>query len=122
MSKKAVIFDFDGTLAKNHREDSPAIKKNVKKLHKEDKKHDIVVLTARSEEDRGEVSSWLDKHDIHPDELAMRPKGNKDSDSTVKKNLLKDNVSRQFKVKKAYDNEGDSVRMYKKQGIKAKEV
>lgn len=122
MSKKAVIFDFDGTLAKNHGANAPAIKKNVKKLHKEEKKHDIVVLTARSDADRGEVDSWLDKHDIKPDKLVMRPKGNKESDSDVKKELLKKDVSRQFKVKKAYDDEKKNVKMYKKQGIKAKDV
>ena len=120
--KKAVVFDFDNTLAKNHSANAPAIKKNVKKLRKEEKKHDIVVLTARSDKDRGEVSNWLDKHDIHPDELAMRPKGNKESDEDVKKDLLKKDVSRQFKVKKAYDDEKKNVKMYKKQGIKAKQV
>lgn len=120
--KKAVIFDFDNTLAKNHSSNSPAIKKNLKKLRQEDKKHDIVVLTARSEKDRKTVSSWLDKHDIEPDKLVMRPKGNTASDKDVKKDLLKKDVSRQFKVKKAYDDEKKNVKMYEKQGIKAKQV
>ena len=122
MSKKAVVFDFDGTLAKNHSANAPEIKKNVKKLRKEEKKHNIVVLSARSDEDRGEVNDWLEKHDINADELVMRPKGNKESDPDVKKKLLKEDVSRQFKVKKAYDDEKKNVKMYKKQGIKAKKV
>ena len=96
--------------------------KNVSKLHKKEKKNDIVVLTARSEKDRGEVEGWLNKHNIHPDELVMRPKGDKENDSKVKKHLLKDKVSRQFNVKEAYDDEKQNVKMYKKQGIRAKKV
>lgn len=122
MPKKAVVFDFNGTLAKDHGSKAPEIKKNVKKLHKEQKKHDIVVLTSRSDEERDEVSNWLTKHDIHPDELVMRPKGNKESDVDVKEDLLEDKVSRQFKVKKAYDDKKKNVKMFKKQGIKAKKV
>ena len=121
MSKKAVVFDFDGTLADSHSSNAPAIKKNVKKLRKEEKKHDIVVISARTDKDRGVVDKWLNKHDIKPDKLAMRPKGDTEPDADVKKDLLKD-VSRQFKVKKAYDDKGSNVKMYKKQGIKAKKV
>ena len=121
MTKKAVIFDFDNTLADSHKSNASAIKKNVKKLRKEDKKNNIVVLTARSDKDRDEVSGWLKKHDIKPDKLAMRPQGDTEPDVDVKKDLLKD-VSRQFKVKKAYDDKSRNVKMYKKQGIKAKKV
>lgn len=122
MPKKAVVFDFDGTLAKDHKAHAPEIKKNVKKLHKEQKKHDVVILSARSDKDRGEVEDWLKEHDIKPDELVMRPKGDTESDPDVKKKLLKEDVSRQFKVKKAYDDKKKNVKMYKKQGIKAKKV
>ena len=104
LAGEKISFDFDGTLAKDHSANAPEINKNVKKLHKKEKKRDIIVLTARSEKDRGEVEGWLNKHDIHPDELVMRPKGDKEDDSKVKKHLLKDKVSRQFNVKEAYDD------------------
>lgn len=137
--KKAVIFDLDNTLAdikdeeahhkKRHEsfakeaENAPEIKKNVKKLHKEQKKNDIVILTARSAHYEPETKDWLKKHDINPDRLVMRPADDtKDSDKKVKKKLLKKDVSRQFNVKKAYDDKEKNIKMFEKQGIKGKKV
>jgi FMN phosphatase YigB (HAD superfamily) len=137
--KKAVVFDLDGTLVdvmkyeKHHKtrhesfakeaEEAPDIKKNVKKFKKDAKKEDVVILTARSAGYKKETKDWLNKHDIKPDKLVMRPKSDtKTSDADVKTRLLDEKISPQFKVKKAYDDKSKNVKMFKKHGIKAKKV
>jgi histidinol phosphatase-like enzyme len=138
--KKAIIYDLDGTLAnpKDHQtkhhihskqfakaaENAPEIKKNVKKLKKDEKEgKDIVILTARSGAYKKETEKWLDKHDIEPDELIMRPKDDsKTPDKKVKEKLLKKKVLPKYHVTKAYDDRKKNVKMMKKHGIRAREV
>jgi len=138
--KKASVFDLDGTLADvkdleghhKHRhegfaqiaKDAPEIKKNVKKLHKEEKKgRKVVILTARSDSYRPETEDWLKEHDIKPDELVMRPTHDTaQKDKVVKQNLLNSKVLPKYKVKDAFDDKQKNVKMLKKFGIKAKKV
>lgn len=137
--KEAVIFDLDGTLAdpKKHKQrhktrdekwaeearTAPAIRKNVKKLRKQEKKgEDIIVMTARSAHYEKETKDWLKHHDIKPKELIMRPKANKKADKVVKKDLLEKKIMPKYKVKKAYDDRSKNIKMFKKHDIKAKKV
>lgn len=137
--QKAVIFDLDGTLANPHKhkqkhkvrnEDwaeeartAPAIRKNVKRLRKQEKKgEDIVIMTARSAHYKKETKEWLKHHDIKPKELIMRPEDNKQSDKKVKKDLLEKKILPKYKVKKAYDDRSKNIKMFKKHDIKAKKV
>jgi FMN phosphatase YigB (HAD superfamily) len=137
---KTDVFDLDGTLVdtmkykKHHKhrhegfakeaETAPEIKKNVKKLKKEQKKHhDVVILTARSAHYEKETKDWLKKHDIKTNKLVMRPQGDSETpDSNIKEKLLKKDISRQFDVREAFDDKSKNVNMFKKQGIKAKKV
>jgi FMN phosphatase YigB (HAD superfamily) len=92
--EKAVIFDLDGTLANPYKHKqkhkvrnegwaeeartAPAIRKNVKKLRKQEKKgEDVVIMTARSAHYKKETKEWLKHHNIKPKELIMRPVNNK---------------------------------------------
>lgn len=138
--EKAVIFDLDGTLANPYKhkqkhkvrnEDwaeeartAPAIRKNVKKLRKQEKKgEDIIIMTARSAHYKKETKEWLKHHDIKPKELIMRPKGTSTvSDKKVKKDLLEKKILPKYKVKKAYDDRSKNIKMFKKHDIKAKKV
>lgn len=137
--KKAVIFDLDGTLANPHKhkqrhkvrhEDwaeeartAPAIRKNVKRLRKQEKKgEDIIIMTARSAHYRSETKEWLKHHDIKPKELIMRPKSNKQPDKKVKKELLEKKILPKYEIKKAYDDRSKNIKMFKKHDIKAKKV
>lgn len=138
--KEAVVYDLDGTLVdtmkyeEHHKhkhegfakeaEDAKPIKKNVKKLKKDEKKgKNIVILTARSAHYEGETKDWLKKHDIDADEVVMRPKDDsKTSDQVIKNRLLDEKVTPKYKVSKAYDDKGKNVKMFKRHGIKAKKV
>ena len=138
--KDAVVFDLDGTLVdvmdyeKHHKhknssfakeaEEANAVKKNVKKVKKADKKgKEIVILTARSGHYEDQTKDWLKKHDIKPDKLVMRPEeDSKTPDKDIKERLLKKEVLPKYKVGKAYDDKHKNVKMFKKHGIKAKEV
>lgn len=138
--KKAVVFDLDGTLAnpKDHEdkhkkrfekwakeaENAPEIEKNVKKYKKDEKKGDkMIVLTARNDAYRPETEKWLEKQGLKPDELLMRPKHDTTgSDANTKSDILEGHVLPRYKVKKAYDDKGKNVKMFRKHGIKAKKV
>lgn len=138
--EEAVIFDLDGTLADPHKHKqkhkrrdtnwaeeartAPAIRKNVKKLRKQEKKgEDIVIMTARSADYKKETKEWLKHHDIKPKDLIMRPKGTEGvSDKKIKKELLEKKILPKYDVKKAYDDRSKNIKMFKKKGIKAKKV
>jgi uncharacterized HAD superfamily protein len=138
--KKAVVFDLDGTLAQKFDESdkhkkrfeewakkaeaAPQIKKNVKKFKKDEKKGDkMIVLTARNDAYRPETEDWLKKNHIKADDLLMRPKHDTEgSDANTKSDILESQVLPKYKVKKAYDDKGKNVKMFRKHGIKAKKV
>ena len=53
----------------------------------------------------------------------MRPSNDsKTPDKDIKENLLKKEILPKYKVGKAYDDKNKNVKMFKKNGIKAKEV
>jgi phosphoserine phosphatase len=138
-SKKAVIFDLDGTLADI--EDYEALHKidsdefRVAARHAEAYPHivalakearakgrDVIILTARSAHYRDDTKKWLHAHDVPYDQLFMRPIDNHEKDKKVKKEILKENVLPNFEVKKAYDDKKKNVKMFRSEGIDAKRV
>ena len=138
-SKKAIVFDLDGTIANtqdpnaNHKENSQDFRAHarsaspfsemVEKVRKaKEKGRDVVILTARSAHYRKDTKEWLNEHNIPYDALYMRPVGDDRKDKVVKKALLKEEVLPNFKVKKAYDDKKKNVKMFRKQGIKAEQV
>ena len=138
--KDAVIYDLDGTLVDTMRYEAhhkhkhmgfakealnaEPIDENVEKLKEDqDKGRSIVILTARSAHYRRQTEHWLKKHDIQPDMLVMRPATDHETpDSKIKKKLLKEKIDPVFNPIKAYDDKKKNVKMFKKQGIKAKKV
>jgi phosphoglycolate phosphatase-like HAD superfamily hydrolase len=138
--KDAVVFDLDGTLVdvmdyeKHHKhknikfakeaEEADAIDKNVKQVKKAEKKgKEVVILTARSGHYKKQTKDWLKKHDIKEDKLIMRPSNDsKTPDKDIKEKLLKKEILPKYKVGKAYDDKNKNVKMFKKNGIKAKEI
>lgn len=138
-SKKAVIFDLDGTIAdttdlaahhkgnwddfRDHAKNAAPKDDIVKKVLKaKSKGRDVVILTARSAHYRKDTSEWLHKNNVPYDALIMRPLGDERKDKKVKKDLLKSEILPNFDVKKAYDDKKKNVKMFRKQGIKAKQV
>jgi FMN phosphatase YigB (HAD superfamily) len=117
--KDAVIFDLNNTLRKKSGKPRHHI---LKKAQKAEHKEGVVVLTGESNEHRFSDRDWLNKHGLEDAHLDMRPRGDKEPDASLKAKELKKDVSRQFKVNKAYDDKPANVKMFKKHGINAKEV
>ena len=116
--EKAVVFDLNNTL----RKEGGAPKKHIlSKAEKDEKKEKVIILSGEKVKDYADARSWLDEHHLDKAELKMRPKGDVEHDEVEKEHLLK-HISRQFKIKKAYDDKQSNVDMFKKHGIKAKEV
>ena len=116
--EKAVIFDLNNTL----RKESGEPKKHVlKKAEKAEKKERVVILSGEQAKDYTDARSWLNEHHLNAAELKMRPKGDVEHDEIEKEKLL-GKISRQFKVEEAYDDKPANLKMFKKHGIKAKEV
>lgn len=112
--KEAVIYDLDGTLTKK------SIAKKAKKDKAEGKK--VIILTARSADQRKPTNKWLKSHDISADKVVMRPNGDNRPDSKTKETQYRKEIKGKYKVSKAYDDKGSNVKMLRKEGIKAKKV
>jgi len=138
-SKKAVIFDLDGTLAdikdyealhkinsdefRQAADHAPAFPHMVA-LAKEAKQkgRDVIILTARSAHYRSDTKNWLHKNGVPYDQLYMRPIDNDEKDKKVKKHILEERILPNFEVKKAYDDKKKNVKMFRKEGIDAKKA
>ena len=119
MKSDAVIFDLNNTL----RDKSGKPRKHIlKKAQKDSKKEDVIIMSGETDKDKPQAEKWLKNHDVDYTKLEMRPKGDTEPDEVVKDKLLKKDVSRQFKVKEAFDDKKKNVKMFRKEGIKAKEV
>jgi len=120
MAKKAAaIFDLNNTLRKKSGQPRHHI---LDKAKKDEKKEEVIVLSTENERGRSEARSWLDTNGMKEAELKMRPKGDVEHDEKVKDKILKHKITRQFKVKEAYDDKPKNVEMYKSEGVKAKQV
>jgi beta-phosphoglucomutase-like phosphatase (HAD superfamily) len=137
--KKAIIFDLDGTLADTkdyealHKIDSSEFRRVArnaeafpnmvaKATEAKRKGRDVVILTARSAHYRDDTKKWLHKNNVPYDALYMRPIDNDQKDKKIKKEILEDQILPNFKVKEAYDDKSKNVKMFRKEGIKAKKV
>ena len=119
MKKKAVIFDLNKTLRKESGEPRSHL---VKKAKKDAKTEEVIVMSGETDKDRSSARGWLDKEGLSDTKLMMRHKGDTSPDDVEKEHELTKDVSRQFKVNKAYDDKSKNVKMFKKHGIKAKKV
>jgi uncharacterized HAD superfamily protein len=140
---KTVLFDLDGTLAddmkweKKHKgkggkhpgfaeealdvDTHGKIVDKVRKARAEG--NNVVILTARSAHYREETKKWLHKNEIPYDALVMRPTDDsKQSDKSLKRELLEEDILPKFDVVKAYDDKKKNVKMFEKLGIDAKKV
>jgi hypothetical protein len=116
--KKAIIFDLNKTL----RKDSGEPKKHIlKKAEKYEKKEKVIVLSGEQAKDYSDARLWLNEHHLNKADLKMRPQGDVEHDEVEKEHLL-NKISRQFRVEEAYDDKPANLKMFKKHGIKAKEV
>ena len=121
MSKKnAVIFDFNDTL--RDKKSGKPNKHVLKKALKDEKEKEVIVLSGESSSKKAGTENWLKDHGLGEAELYVRPEHNTEPDYREKAHILNEKLSKQFKIKKAYDDKSKNVKMFKKHGIKAKKI
>jgi FMN phosphatase YigB (HAD superfamily) len=120
MSKKdAVVFDLNNTLRKKSGKPRHHI---LKEAQKAEHKEGVIVLSGESSAEHAEARDWLNRHGLEDAKLDMRPRGDKESDAKFKDREITKKLSRQFKIKKEYDDKTSNIKALKKDNIKAKKV
>jgi uncharacterized HAD superfamily protein len=137
--RDAVIFDIDGTLADVdeflhhlvHRPDSPRdwkgfhtavgkakVKQDVLSMLKlyTIRNINIILLTSRNEEWRGETVGWLKKNHIPYDVLMMRSKGDRRSAPEFKEDRFK-KISQDWNIVQVFDDHPGVCGVAKELGI-----
>lgn len=77
----------------------------------------IILLTARSEENRKSTEMWLLDNNIFYNHLLMRELGDKSSSYIVKEKILKEKILPKYNVILAIDDDLDNVRMFEENNI-----
>lgn len=120
---KAIIVDIDGTLAKMNgrspfswdKVGSDTVNEPVKKLVNMYARNGVVILfSGRDSVCRDLTIQWLDKHDIKFDGLFMRPKGNNEKDSIIKRRLYDEHIAGKYNIEFVLDDRDQVVEMWRK--------
>ncbi len=74
----------------------------------------IVIVSGR-DFGRGDtvLRLWLEKHDIHYDELFLRAAGDCRKDSIVKKEIYENNIKNKYDIMGIYDDRPQVIRMWR---------
>jgi hypothetical protein len=136
ISRPAVIFDRDGTLASCQRHlvsdgnsewgefnawipfDAPV--PEVAAMFRMIRNHSdlaIIITTGRTDVYRIQMSSWLEKHDLWPDRLFMRNAGDRRVDSTVKLEIYRRFIEPEYDVQLVVDDRPQVVEMWRSIGL-----
>lgn len=120
----AIIVDVDGTLA-DKGDRSPfqwdkvgedTVKNEIREIvnrYKSDTR--IIIFTGRDGICEPETKEWLDRHEIHFDELYIRPKGNTEKDSVIKRRLFDNHIRGKYFVRFVLDDRNQVVDMWRKE-------
>lgn len=118
---KAIIVDIDGTLAKMNGR-GPFEWDRVG----EDKVNDpvrlmvnlypgkVIIFSGRDGVCRPETFTWLVKNHIRFDELFMRPEGNNEKDSIIKRRLFDEHIAGKYEIEFVLDDRNQVVDMWRK--------
>lgn len=141
--KRVIIFDIDDTLSNSEWrrhlfEQNPRNWEEIREQSLKDKPHHeihylnqlvgkdknniIIVLTARSEEDRDVTKRWLDNNAIIYHELMMREKGDFREDYIIKENALREIELKYSKPYMAFEDNINVAKMWRKHGIRCLHV
>ena len=123
----AVVFDIDGTLAlmgkrgpfdwkRVYVDDVNDIVAEQVKFHK-NLGRKIILVSGRDEVCREETQDWLGFHDIHFDELYMRPKDDQRKDTIVKREIYETHLQDKYNVLCVYDDRLQVLEMWNNLGI-----
>lgn len=122
----AYIFDVDGTLAnmkdrspydwKKVKQDTPNIPViNTLKALKQ-VGHKIIIFTGRDGVCSQETKEWLEENNITFDCFNIRPEGNTEKDSIIKKKMLED-IQDKYNILGVFDDRDQVVDMWRSLGL-----
>lgn len=135
---KAILFDLDGTLADiSHRRpylqkdppdwksfnaniggDTPNVP--ILELYRtlwDARKHNLIIITGRTEEQRIHTEQWLTWNNIPFEKLLMRPSGDFRPDHVIKEEILQRLIADGYKILLAVDDRQQVVDMWRRHGI-----
>lgn len=127
----AIICDIDGTLA--HMKDrSPYDWSKVGEDTIEDVVADLIdsytgdavlLVSGRDSVCRDITIKWLEDHNVEYDELFMRPEGNTEKDTIIKRKLYEDHIKGKYNIDFVLDDRNSVVRMWRDElGLKVLQV
>jgi hypothetical protein len=137
--KPFVVFDLDGTLALTHHRDhfirgrrkdwrsffaacvNDQPNEPVMEIFRALKLQDfrLEIWSGRSDEVYSETLIWLAKHDIAPDKLRMRKRGDFTPDQILKESWLKESDEKPLAI---FDDRDKVVAMWRRHGITCLQV
>ena len=128
---KGIIFDVDGTLAhmvdrkpydwgKVGQDTPDSVLIPTLQLYK-DAGYKIIVFTGRDGVCEEETKEWLKKHDVEFDHFDIRPEGNTEKDSIIKRRMF-DKIKGKYNVCAVYDDRDQVVKMWRELGIPCYQV
>ena len=141
--RRVIIFDIDGTLAKvehrlHHIETRPRDWGAFFAASYKDEPHDeilylnhllardpnnlILIVTGRSEHQRGTSIEWLERHEIYFHDIFLRPKGDRREDSEVKAEILERIIADYGRPYLVFEDRSRVVEMWRQKGIKCLQV
>lgn len=122
----AYIFDVDGTLAKMHSRGAYdwgkvhtdkvnlPVRNILHTLKKEG--HKIIIFTGRDKICFASTVNWLSENEIDFNEFHMRPIGNTEKDSIIKKGMF-DEVKHNYNILGVFDDRDSVVEMWRSIGL-----
>lgn len=127
----AIIVDIDGTLA-IRRDRGPYdwskvgqddVNDTIRKLLIRYRSiQQLILVSGRDECCRSETIDWLKRNNIAYDELFMRPEGNNEKDSIIKKRIYEDHIKGKFNVDFVLDDRNQVVKMWRELGLTCLQV
>ena len=128
--QEAFIFDVDGTLAKMgdrspydwYKVGEDEVNEPVFKLYEALKeKYKIIIFTGRDGVCEKETREWLKRNSIEFDEFFIRPEGNTEKDSAIKKRMF-DEIKNKYNIVAVIDDRDQVVHMWRETGLTCLQV
>lgn len=131
-AKNAIIVDVDGTLAKM-RDRGPYDWDKVRNddLHAEiadlvlmyyQRSYRVIVVTGRDGSCENETQQWLSRYGIPYDEFYIRPAGNTEKDSIIKKRIYDEHIKGKYNIHVVLDDRDQVVKMWRSLGLRCLQV
>lgn len=127
----AIICDLDGTLALLNGRNPYAAMKCFDDILNEpvasivgrfDSTHEIILVSGRTDDARGETMRWLDYHGVPWNVLCMRKLGDNRKDSIVKQEILDNEIKGKYNVAFVLDDRDQVVEMWRQNGLTCLQV